>query len=86
MIELIMKRCKAKQYELASVISGFACSSHSVTHLDEAPVSNAPDLRTFKESHSLGNPLKSVYVDSTRKQISMLMIRHKYYPCCESRT
>jgi len=58
MIELIMKTCKAKQYELASIISRFACSSDSVTHLDEASVSNAPDLRTFKESHSLGNPFE----------------------------
>lgn len=73
-----MKGYKAKQYELASVISGFACSSHSVTHLDEEPVSSAPDLRAFKESHATGNPLKSVYVDSARKQISMLMISHKH--------
>jgi hypothetical protein len=82
---MIMKGNKTKQYELASVISGFACSSHSVTHLDEEPVSSAPDLRTFKESHSSGNPLKSVYVDLARKQISMLKIRHKHCPRYGSR-
>jgi hypothetical protein len=80
-----MKRNKTKQYELASVISGFACSSHSVTHLDEEPVSSAPDLRTFKEAHSSGNPLKSVYVDAARKQIGMLEIRQKHCPRYGSR-
>lgn len=77
--------CKAKQYGLALVISGFACSSHSVNHLAEEPVSNAPDFRTFKESHSLGNPLKSIYVDLRRNQIIMLKIRYKHCTHYESR-
>lgn len=66
-----MTSCQKKN-QLASFIRGFACSSHSATQLAEEPVSNAPDLRTFKESHSSGNPLKSIYVDSASQQISML--------------
>ena len=55
--------------KLALSINGLALSSHSVVHLAEDPVSKAPFLSNFKESHASGKPLKKCCAGSPTNEL-----------------
>lgn len=59
--------------EITSVICGLACSSHSVAHLADKPISNVPFLNFFRTSESSGKPLKSICTD-------LIVERSEYQP------